>query len=97
MATFGYRVRQLRERKGWTQEELGVRAGTRYETINRIERGTREPRIKLLVGLAKALGTTTDYLCGMYEEESEDEPAYERIEVDGRMVRQYLLPTGSGA
>ena len=76
MATFGERVARAREKRGWTQQELAERAGVRYETINRIENGKHaEPRVYVAVALAKALGTTVDYLCGMYEDiDSELEP-----------------------
>jgi transcriptional regulator with XRE-family HTH domain len=68
MTTFGERVAQLRKARGWTQHELAERTHVQYETINRIENGKHSaPRVHVLVALAKALGTTTDYLCGMYE------------------------------
>ena len=68
MTTFGQRVAQLRAERGWTQKELAERTHVQYETINRIENGKHTaPRVHVLVALAKALRTTTDYLCGMYE------------------------------
>ena len=77
MTTFGERLIRAREQRGWTQQELAERAGIRYETISRIENGVhKEPRVYVAVALAKALGTTVDYLCGMYEDkESERKPA----------------------
>jgi transcriptional regulator with XRE-family HTH domain len=73
MATLGDRVAKERQKRGWTQQELAERAGVRYETINRIENGKHtEPRVYVAVALAKALGTTVDYLVGMYEDEKED-------------------------
>jgi transcriptional regulator with XRE-family HTH domain len=73
MATFGERLAKAREKRGWTQQELAERTGIRYETINRIENGKHaEPRVYVAVALAKALGTTVDYLAGMYEDEAED-------------------------
>ena len=72
MATFGERVAKARDKRGWTQQELAERAGVRYETINRIEKGKHvEPRVYVAVALAKALGTTVDYLAGMYEDETD--------------------------
>lgn len=74
MATFGERLARTREQRGWTQQELAERTGIRYETISRIENGVhKEPRVYVAVALAKALGTTVDYLCGMYEDEVEAE------------------------
>jgi len=73
MATFGERLIRAREQRGWNQQELAARAGIRYETISRIENGVhKEPRVYVAVALAKALGTTVDYLVGMYEEDERE-------------------------
>lgn len=73
MATMGQRVARQRQRKGWTQKELAERAKVPYETINRLENGKHlGPRVDVIVALARALGTTTDYLCGMYEDEESE-------------------------
>ena len=74
---FGERVARLRERHGWTQQELADRVHVRTETINRIENGAHAaPRVHVLKALAQALAGTTDYLVGMHEdEESERKPA----------------------
>ena len=37
---FGGRVRALRERRRWTQEELGARAGFHAQRISEVERGS---------------------------------------------------------
>jgi transcriptional regulator with XRE-family HTH domain len=50
-------LRPLRIRRGWTQEELGRRAGVGVATIRRLERGTaRMPRPGTVTKLAAALG-----------------------------------------
>jgi transcriptional regulator with XRE-family HTH domain len=66
----GERVRRLREQRGYTQVELSARSGVRQSVISRLENGTRgNPSADVLKRLALALGCTTDYLVGMYEEE----------------------------
>ena len=79
--TFGRRVQRMRERRGLSVQELADRAGTRYQTIWKIERGSlREPSIVLAQKIAQALGCTTDYLIGMHEdEESELLPTVEEL------------------
>lgn len=52
---FGKRLRQLREAKGWTQEELADKAGMHFTYIGQIERGVRNPSLVNLERLAKAL------------------------------------------
>jgi transcriptional regulator with XRE-family HTH domain len=53
---FGKRLRQLREAKGWTLEELGEAAGMNELQVGHIERGASDPKLSTLVKLAKALG-----------------------------------------
>lgn len=52
----GAKVRKLRERKGWSQEELGFEAGLHRNYIGGIERGERNVAVVNLAKLAKALG-----------------------------------------
>ena len=51
----GWRVRQLREVKGWTQEVLAGRAGLDRSYIAGIEAGLRNPSTKALAKVARAL------------------------------------------
>ncbi len=49
-------MRKLRERKGWSQEELGFRSGLHRNYVGGIERGERNVGIENLGNLAHALG-----------------------------------------
>jgi|RhiMethySRZTD1v2_1073278.scaffolds.fasta_scaffold655966_3 transcriptional regulator with XRE-family HTH domain len=72
MATFGERLKRIREQRGWSPSELAERSGVPYETIYRVERGThQEPRVSIAAKLARALGVSLDVLAGVYDEESE--------------------------
>jgi len=52
---FGERVRQLRERHGFSQEELADAAGLHRTHISLIERGKRSVRLETIARLAAAL------------------------------------------
>ena len=59
LVVFGQNVRQRRVARCFTQEVLAERANLDRTYISDIERGTRNPGIKNVVRLARALGTTS--------------------------------------
>jgi transcriptional regulator with XRE-family HTH domain len=63
LAKLGLNVRKRREARELTQETLAERASLDPTYISGIERGLRNPGIKNVVRLAKALGITTAELC----------------------------------
>lgn len=60
-------LKELRETKKITQEELGKAFGKSKWTVIRIEKGQTEPTCSELEKIASALGVTTDYLMGREE------------------------------
>lgn len=61
--SFGKKVRELREIKGYTQEELAKMIGVSLKTISRYESGESKPRYrKIYDKLAEILDTTHDHL-----------------------------------
>jgi transcriptional regulator with XRE-family HTH domain len=62
LAALGRNVRQRCGAQGLTQEKLAERAGMDPTYISGIERGLRNPGIKNVARLARALGTTTSDL-----------------------------------
>ena len=61
----GYRVKEFRERKNMTQEELERRSGVSRQTISAIENNKvneEEVKVGTLLALASALETTIDAL-----------------------------------
>lgn len=66
--TFGALLKLARERKSWTQAELGARTGICVTRISRYENGT-EPRFETLLVLCGALETSPNELLGFAENE----------------------------
>ena len=61
---FGKRLRQLREERGWSQEEFADRAGLHRTYVSAVERGVRNPTLSVLERLARALGVSLNHLLG---------------------------------
>jgi len=71
MASFGARVKQQRERRDWSQQELAKRADIPYMTIWRIERDEHQyTRMDVAIKLARTFGVSLDLLCGLYDEDT---------------------------
>ena len=57
----GKRVRELRIKRGLSQQDLGLAIGVTKVSVCGYENGTRIPNLEKLVRLAEVLETTTDY------------------------------------
>lgn len=69
----GHRVKKLREGLGWTQEYLGEKIGFDKKQVLRFEKPNNNCKAQVIVALATALNTTSDYLLGLTEN---DEPRW---------------------
>lgn len=54
----GRKIRQAREAKSWSQEELADRAGLHRTYVSGLERGVRNPTVTVLAKITLALGVT---------------------------------------
>ncbi|CAN7177989.1 helix-turn-helix domain-containing protein [Caballeronia sp. LjRoot31] len=63
----GLALRQLRQAKGWSQEELAERAGLHRNFVGMVERGSTQVAIDSLFSLADALGVSASELLRQIE------------------------------
>ena len=55
---FGQTLRELRQKKGWSQETLAFEAGVDRNYISLIELGRNSPSLKMIFKLCRALGVS---------------------------------------
>lgn len=62
--TFGKRVREAREKHGWSQGELARQLGVTPGCVSLWESGKREPKFYSVQRVSLALGVSGDWLLG---------------------------------
>ena len=61
-------LRELRHKKGWSQEELADRANLHFTYISQIERGLKSPSLRSLGQIADALEVSLSTLVKKMEQ-----------------------------
>jgi transcriptional regulator with XRE-family HTH domain len=62
--TPGLRIKQLREKRDWSQLELAKRVGINNSVLSRIEADKRPIEAELLAKFAEVFGVSSDYILG---------------------------------
>lgn len=87
----GARIREAREGKGWTQEELGRRFGVSHAAVSDLERGiTQKVDIDDLQRLADLLDRALNYFLGRETEEDRLESALRQLTRESESIRREL-------
>ncbi len=60
MATIRNRVKELRDARGWTQQQLADAVDVSRQSINSIERNRYVPSLELALAFARVFGVPTD-------------------------------------
>ena len=58
------RLKQCREEKGLTQDDMALYCGVPQKTYQGYELATREPKLEILLRIAERFEVSTDYLVG---------------------------------
>ncbi|MGZ7862307.1 helix-turn-helix domain-containing protein [Ligilactobacillus salivarius] len=73
---FGSRLRDLRNEKKLTQDDLGKMLDVSGKTIGAWERDSRQPNIEAINKIASIFNVSTDYLLGNTEKKDDDNVDY---------------------
>ena len=65
--TFGARLRELRQKRGMTQEQLAAAAGTAGPYVSDMERGIKVPSLTTIIRLAIALDCKVTNLVRVFD------------------------------
>ena len=63
LTTFGRNVARIRDSRGFSQDKLAEKADLDRTYISGIERGVRNPGIKTVIRIARALNVSVGDLC----------------------------------
>ncbi|WP_422658181.1 helix-turn-helix domain-containing protein [Paenibacillus sp. EC2-1] len=81
--TYGNRIAELREKQGWTQEELASTVGITRAALSHYEKNRRKPDFETLTLLADRFNVSIDYLIGRTKHEKMSMDTEVRDFVDG--------------
>lgn len=79
MGTFGQRLKELRNERGISQNELSKHIGVSKSSVNMYERDEREPGFETLEAIADFFNVNMDYLLGR---EPKEPPASDFSEIE---------------
>lgn len=68
MQEFKDRLKELREERGLSMKELGLKIGVSDAAVCKWENGVSEPKITYVLRLAKFFECSTDFLLGVTDE-----------------------------
>lgn len=56
------RIKEAREARGWTQEQLAIEMNTTQQTIQRWESGQTDPKASAIKEISRILGITVSFI-----------------------------------
>ena len=60
--TMGDRIKEIRKKRGLTQEQLAEKLDISVEYVSQIERGLKMPSMQMFIKLVEVLNVSADYL-----------------------------------
>lgn len=62
------RLKQCRKQKGYTQSQVAIYCDITEKAYQNYELMTREPKLEILIKIAKLYGVSLDYLVGLKDD-----------------------------
>jgi transcriptional regulator with XRE-family HTH domain len=90
MQVEGARLRAIRIKKGFSQEQLATKSGYGVRTIRRIELGRHQPQPRTLKDLADALGVDSEELCNSSERPESIRPSASEARMREPILREVM-------
>jgi transcriptional regulator with XRE-family HTH domain len=81
LITIGERIKNLREKRDWSQRELAKRTKLHTSVLNRIENNLRPVKDEELVIFSDIFGVSSDYLLGNDSTSKIEEEWYEGVQI----------------
>lgn len=89
------RIKEAREARGWTQEQLAIEMDTTQQTIQRWESGQTDPKASIIKDMSRILGITVSFIMNaetdkssesqvLSDDEQELLKAYRTLSMDSR-------------
>ncbi len=88
-ATPKYVLRSMREKRGWTQEELAEKVGTTGVTVSRWESGVTSPNRYFRKMLSNVYDKSIEEL-GLLQDEGNDQASPQEVEQDEEMAEEVI-------
>jgi len=91
MLEFGKKIKELRQQKLLTQEQLAKRLWVTKSIISAYESGTKFPSLDMLIKLAATFNVSTDYLLGIDKKRTLDVSnlSQPQIEILCRLISEF--------
>jgi len=86
-------IKELREKRNWSQRELATRVDMNYSVLNRIELGKRPAKDIEIAKFSEVFGVSTSYLLGTSETPTQRENntnyTYDSLAEINKLVKKY--------
>lgn len=91
MIEIGSRVKELRNQKNLTQEQLANRLSVTKSVISAYENGFRFPSLDVLIQLAYIFNVSTDYLLGVNKKRVLDvsKLSLSQVEIINKLIEEF--------